>query len=684
MPIFHPQEKGGANSEANPFIAFLTGSFGLFGNPILSYNLAMLTTGLLVALSFYGACYFVTRHTWASVVGALVASANNAQLWRLWGHINIAAPIFIPWIYLFYLSHQRTARPLFAILCGASVVLQATCSFYLTAISLLGLGILFLYDLISNPKRFFTPAKLLPFGLSLLIAIGITFLLATPYREAASRLGVTRGLHEATLYSADLFTYLFPTSFEGGPRTLLGGWLTQRIAWEPRIENVAFLGYLALLLALLGWRRWLSSRRLLHNKMQAELPNPNLSPADWMIILPPRLAVLAIAGLLLSFGPYLRLGPWLSPIEGPFHLLFQWVPPVRFIRATSRFCVLVTIAISLMVALQLTHSRWFNNRSTFSHTLWVALLLAMIGDYRPAYPPARVTPSAELRDFLQVESERRFAVLPLSDIRFFPQMAQKFYPTPVGFPNAANKYYFDQLVAFAQSNPGPILTVLGMDGAIVYDENQKQKLRQNSDFTLLVEWDSGIAAFSLADISEERQTEATEQLATITEKPLLPNSETFPDHIPATSQWTPANWQRLDHGNPPAWHAYPWERMSDPGFRYMHLTQSFYDALLPPRPAGKLARVYVKMQLDDPGVDYTQAQLTWLAEGDSGWQTTRGVKAWIRTDGEPQVVCFDLRDSAQYDAATTATALQFEFTLTPHPGQLVQVYEIRFEPEGNI
>lgn len=150
---------------------------------------------------------------------------------------------------------------------------------------------------------------------------------ALPYLAVREQMGFSRTVAEAELFSVGLSLYLKPYP---------GTWLHRLM--DDRLSPVGtgqFLGLVPLALVVLGTATLRSGTA----------PTPADSRRSGTLY-----ALWTIAAILLSGGPTLRLwGGFEGPtIEGPFGVLFRYLPPFQGTRVPARFAYLAVLGMSVL------------------------------------------------------------------------------------------------------------------------------------------------------------------------------------------------------------------------------------------------------------------------------------------------------------------------------------------------
>jgi hypothetical protein len=152
----------------------------------------------------------------------------------------------------------------------------------------------------------------------------------------------------------------------GGERVRIGS------AWTrlPSVTTctVALLGWMLLRDALAGWRRW-----------RLGLRDRYLTHGEWVLVL----GTMAYAAFLLSLGPIVSIGGREAG-AGLYDWLHPYALPLRAIRGTTRFGLLVLTVVALLAGLG---SAWLLRRWPARRAVTAALVCALMLDYLVPRPP---------------------------------------------------------------------------------------------------------------------------------------------------------------------------------------------------------------------------------------------------------------------------------------------------------
>jgi len=448
--------------------------------------------------------------------------------------------------------------------------------------------------------------------------------------------------------------------------------LRRLVSFPERLENAQFYGWLGWALAMAGIV--IATRVCLRHRKESSDAARVL-----MMLLP-----VAIVGFLLSLGPFLWIGPRLYGIRMPFYHVYALVPPFRMVRATARFAVLVACLLGPAAAFALSRFRWFNAASpAVRFSAFGCVMAVMLFEYFPVEVPALFRPRTEPARILAAHRDLApIAPFPLNNTRFMIETAKSLIPTPgghtVGMYNNEFHRLMDLTADFPSTRSLAVYTAIG-SRAIFTDDPVVAAAAARSPWLETVESGDWGALLRVLPLSGADAAAGRQLVKAIPRRPWLPVGDEFPAAAPESTRWIPSSWQWLDDANPPQWQSIPWESMAEPGFVYHDLNQVFYGPVAP-RTMGDAARIHVSMAIKDPGVDYTLARVYWLTSKDASWNPEHTAEAFVRPDGTRKVVTFDLSARPAWNPGETLTALQFEPTTSPWPGERVRLYEIRIEP----
>jgi hypothetical protein len=319
--LYYPTGASLVSHNVNWVSSFLALPLDLAFGPLVAYNLTFLATFFLSGFGAYLLIYRLTAHRGAALIGGLVfAFAPYHVSGNFDGQMNLANIQWIPLCVLFLMRTVDERRWQDAVGAGIFAALASLdCWFF--AIFLGMWGLIWAAYLVATRRD---ALRWQTVGLAGL-ALGVTLLVASPMLVpliAESSSGV---VHSALRYFTDKPTDLLSFFIPGIDHPLLAGIgagvRDQFSHWRP-----AFLGYLPLALAL-----------------YAGVRRPKASALWW---------VSGAAFAALALGKTLEIGGVAHPqVPMPFSFLLRWVPALAILRQASRFNVMVSLSLAVLVGL---------------------------------------------------------------------------------------------------------------------------------------------------------------------------------------------------------------------------------------------------------------------------------------------------------------------------------------------
>jgi hypothetical protein len=351
----------GASLLLNPTTLYNTALFiplQRFFSVLTSYNLLVLASFWLSALSSYALVFALTGSRSASFAGGFIYAFSSFHFGHALGHLSTLSIQWIPLFLLYLLKALRTHRSRHTGLAALFFILSALCCwhFFLCCGLLLGWTVLFL----SLPWRGAESLRVLRDGAVILcIPLALLSPLLVPMMLEAAREVSVSG-HPPAQYPADLVSFLVPNFTSTIGMLFAPVWL--RFRANP-IESSLYIGYAVIGLSLWGVLR--GARRRL---------------AYWLCTL----AVFFI----LSLGPFLNVLGKELPVPLPYAILHRLVPfasvagvPARF-HAVSLACLAVLCGYGVKGALgDLRASRSGTLRRTGSAVGAASLFLLLLVEH---------------------------------------------------------------------------------------------------------------------------------------------------------------------------------------------------------------------------------------------------------------------------------------------------------------
>ncbi|MBE0695890.1 MAG: hypothetical protein IH586_03115 [Anaerolineaceae bacterium] len=396
-PFFHPWLNYPQGwSLASTDTSLSTTLFGLpaslIAGPTFGYNFAMLVTFVLSGW----AMFFWVRRLTGSTLAGLVAGAVYAFLpYRmahfLIGHMNLSGtawfPLFFMGLYDLLRAPRLSWKPL--LVTALALGLIAFASLYYLYMALLIAAVFCAgYLWFAERKRLFskTSGPALWRGLAIKMAVlglasfPLVFAALLPFLQLNSQGGVAdRTISYASMYSASPTDFLLPST----DHFLFGQWVGAHFDRTLWIEASFYIGVVALLLAIVGWRKRSQS-------------------SEHAVLFKVALLVILVA-FVLSLGTDLhwnnqrveiplpaflqeRLQRQTVPLPMPAYLLFRYLPFYSKMRAIMRFGLFVLLFNTMLAGFG---AAWLLKNVHSKKRPWLALglLLLVLFDFYPGPNP---------------------------------------------------------------------------------------------------------------------------------------------------------------------------------------------------------------------------------------------------------------------------------------------------------
>ncbi|MBN1584488.1 MAG: hypothetical protein JXA89_27530 [Anaerolineae bacterium] len=331
--IYYPAGASLSSHNTNWVSSLIAIPLDLLFGPVVAYNTTFLLTLFLPAVAMYLLTKHLTQRRDAAFLAGLVFAFFPYHVSGNWdGQMNLANIQWLPLFILFVLRLAEQKNVWDAVWAGVFFALASLdCWFFAIFLALWSIAYV-LYSLLLERTRWNWRFVWLG-GLAILIAIALLSPLMVPVLVDAIRgTGESALDYYATEKSTDLLAFVIPSS----QHPILGRYVEPITAgfkhWRP-----AFLGYMALILALfsiLAWRK---------------------SVLWWALLL--LFASLAL-GTTLAIN-----GVDYAGVPLPYDLLTKTIPALKIIRQASRFNVMVGLTLAVLVGLGWTDvSRWLDKK----------------------------------------------------------------------------------------------------------------------------------------------------------------------------------------------------------------------------------------------------------------------------------------------------------------------------------
>jgi hypothetical protein len=304
--IFYPHRGTLAYSESNLGAGIMAMPvYWITRNPYAAHNSAVLLSFLLSFAGAYALVRFLTRD-WRAAALSAMWFAFCPFIFARTAHIQLLMTAGLPWAMLAF--HRMSDRPTIGrgAALGAAMAAQALCCGYYGIFLILMVG--FATAVIASTRRLWTdPAYWLSIATAAGVAIALVAPAFIPYVSLQRESGFHRTMGQAVRYSANWSAYFASSSFAHGPL----------LSYLPQWTDVLFPGTLATIFGIAGL---VVARRTGRGELT---------------ILYGGIAVLAFW---ISFGP----------AAGLYAVLYRAIPLFAWLRAPSRFGLLVVFALSVV------------------------------------------------------------------------------------------------------------------------------------------------------------------------------------------------------------------------------------------------------------------------------------------------------------------------------------------------
>lgn len=377
--IFYPEANTLALSELIlPDQVLFAPLLRLTHNPLVAYNLTLLATFPLSALSMLALVFYLTRRFSAAFIAGFIFGFTPIRLSHL-HHAQLLTLVWLPLLLLF-LDRWLNERRWHDVLATALLyVLQYLTTVYL---ALYMVPILLLYGmlhllLVQERWRNF-PRLLLQGGVSALVVAALLSPILKHYRALEKIWDFSPQESLKVFFSSDLWTNLlaiFPTN-------ILYGKILQAFS-KPPYERFYFTGIVVVALIFLAWKA--RGERIVKIYL-----------------------ALSAAGYLIALGPYLQISGHVTKIPLPYHWTFDLLPGFSRLRVPARAGLILLATLTVLAAYGWIHfCNWlqsrrpaFSEKKIVTGTMLV-LALEFLSIPLPLYPEVSGTHIPPVYSFLK-------------------------------------------------------------------------------------------------------------------------------------------------------------------------------------------------------------------------------------------------------------------------------------------
>ncbi|MDX1973740.1 MAG: hypothetical protein SFY68_14510 [Candidatus Sumerlaeia bacterium] len=643
-PLFYPQETSGAFSSINVFLSLITGPLQLFGNPVFCYNAALYVAIILSGVSMYGCTYGLFGNRKASLVAGVLFSCNADMLWHSLGHPNIVAPFFIP--VLVYLAIHFFQRPTIAagILFSVCLYGQFLVDPYLGFIGLIGLTPVML--LISALRVRTAPREVAVLYAAGLVMLGLVYVYTGPFREVSARLGNARSISEMIGNSAELvYGYLLPAFHERRNESFFGSLLGENTPYN-RAVNSQYFGlsvYLTVVMYL--------AVMLLFSIRKRKLLFPSYTFFFLIVI---------VMGFLFSFGPYLWWRNEMTQWKLPMWYVYEYIPPLRFLREISRFAVLVVTGLGFFLALAISQWGWMNQGSKPLRMGILAIMLAVLAvEFRPIASPDFAYFDRRGYELIAKHPEIEImGSIPPTSYPFLVQSTATFPKTPSGYWGGVYNHHYTMLepvlADFGSMRSTALHGALGTQGLFVEGAEALALARSKPELQELSPEEG--RPFGLFQLVPENinPTALTEAKALLESTPEFPPFGIVPDEELVKNPYS----LPIELGG-----------RQELYYNSIDLAANVGDTPLYGIPVQRINALMMRMSLTSLGVDYVDTKIYFRTDREPEFSEEKSITVLLPPDGKLYWAKFDFARHHERFADHQVIGVRFLFSANPFPGQ---------------
>ena len=342
--LYYPVGASLVTQTLSPISAYLSFPFQI-GGLLFSYNIIFFLAFMLSGFFMYLLADYLVQNKYAAFIAGIIFAFSPMHMAQAFGgHINWTNIEFLPlFILLFMMMIREKRKLLYAVVAAVSFVfLLFMGDPEQGIITVLFVILLLAIYLISKNRR---PEILnIEFAKSFAAMIILVLIIGSPFLipiSSAFTNGVLTSAGAALndaghnmLWSDPVASFLLPSPYNNIFSWVSGSYAS--IYSIDPIERISYIGYAAMILAVLGI--WYEKKK---NKLANTLP--------WI-------AAIVLFGLL-TLGPYIQLGNLpasassLTPSGIPsIYLIYKAIPFFNIIREPARFDLIFTVALAVLAA----------------------------------------------------------------------------------------------------------------------------------------------------------------------------------------------------------------------------------------------------------------------------------------------------------------------------------------------
>ena len=362
--------------------------FALAGEPILGYNISMMSTFIIAGLTMFFWVYELTESWQASIIsGTAFAFLPYHMAHFLIGHLNISGIQWFPlyfWGFTEILTKEKFSRKNIMLLSAGIIGLALTSLYYIYMTLIVSVIILIIYFSFLAREKIFTKHIWKQFLIAGVVSAPFLLVGIGPYIYFHAARGSARNVQEAIMFSASITDFLLPFT----KQVLLGRWVWRNFPRDLWNEATLYLGFPATIFSIVGW------------KNKSTLGRKRL----FQIFL-----IGGIATGILAFGinltwmekpVWVDLPEWLAEITGnsqsliylPGYLFHKYLPFYSIMRVSMRYGIFVMVFICAAAGLGI---HWI---LTNAKTKWrpligfMALVLILLDFFNTPFSTSKISP----------------------------------------------------------------------------------------------------------------------------------------------------------------------------------------------------------------------------------------------------------------------------------------------------
>lgn len=364
---------------------------------IASYNILVIVHFVLSGMAMYALCYYISKNHFAAFIGGFLFAFSPYRFAHYYGHLHLMTTEVLPFALLFIirtLEGKPRSWGWAALACALTVYIDL---YYLMFLGVAA-GAIAIWYFIKDPT-----SRAKPILIRLALIVACTMLVAAPY---LGPLFITKYTtadfnvygHDPVANSSDLMSFFIP-----GMRSIFSNLTTHWWSrWSAPWEIGNYVGYSVLFL--IAWGLWrLRSKPFIF----------------WLCF--------GAGFAVLSLGPYLHIsGHVITNFPLPYAILMRVFPPINMAGVASRFFVITTIALAVLVSMILAT---LMQRYRYGKIIAIIFLAVLSIEYLPSQVIASPVVVSDFYHRLAAD-HATYALLDVSDA----QAKVLYYQTIHGHP----------------------------------------------------------------------------------------------------------------------------------------------------------------------------------------------------------------------------------------------------------